>query len=420
MGGIAGHISHPYENRQLTFHGLKDMLRRLAEGAIEVHEKADGINLYVTWDFETGDLRAARNKTNIKDGGMTRTQLEAKFAGRGVIKDAFIEAFDVLNAAFNSLTNQTRAGIFGSTGGVWFSLDILYPEARNLIQYDNKYVVFHRGGAVLFDWDGNPMEARMDRFFKMLELVMPHLNEAIQHTEWSIHGPSTLQLQPIDMNKLSQKIGGLDHALQQYGIKDGSTIEEYLRERLSATLSSLMFVPSHLREPLLGRLLGVRGSPTVKSLCKGQVPAVADHIKSCASRASKAIAVAMNPVEIVVHSISCALLGGCQSAFVKDGEAEVQRIRNEVEKAVGTLRASDDEKAGEVARRHMSRLGNAKKISTAVEGGVFSYRQNTYKITGNFGPANQIYGHVKYKLNPVRETAKDEVLTDYILGIVAG
>lgn len=425
MGGIHGHISHPYEDKSLTFYTLKGMLKDLASGSIETHEKADGINLYVSWDFEPtqtgkrGVLKVARNKTHIKSGGLDRFGLERKFDGRGVIKDAFVEAYDALHAAFSSMTQQTLVAIFGATGGIWYSMDLIYPAARNLIQYDDKHLIFHKTGAVLFDWDGNPMECRTDRHFRMLELVMPHLNEAVSQG-WTVHGPKPVQLQPVDPAYVEKQIAKLDALLKHHKLRDSATIGDYLRSRLRKDVSSFVFVPTQLRDKLLDRLLGVPGAPTLNALCKGQVAAVADHIKSVARIAPKAMRAALEPVEEMVHSVSCALLGGCQSAFVKDGAAEVQRLQGEVGRAVVALHGSEDEKAGEVAHRHMARLKSPAKINTAVEGVVFSYKRKVYKLTGNFAPANQLYGYVKYKLNPVRETAKDEVLTDYILGMVAG
>lgn len=426
MGGIHGHLQHPYENRSLTFYDLKGMLSQLGSGSIEAHEKTDGINLYVSWDFEPteqnkkGSLKVARNKSHIKSNGLDREGLEAKFAGRGMIKDAFVNAYDVLSMAFSSMTQQTLVAIFGATGGIWYSLDIIYPEARNLIQYDGKHLIFHKSGTVLFDWDGNPMECRTDRHFKMLELVMVHLNEAVESTGWILHAPKTIQLKPMNPAHLQKQMGKLDGLLKYHRIQDGDTINDYLRRRLRNDLSSFLFVPTHLRDKLLDRLLGVPGAPTPNAMCKGQVPVIANHIKGIARVAPNVIRAAMGPLEEVVHAISCALLGGCQSAFVKDGGAEVQRLRGEIGKALGALHRSEDEKAGETARRHTARLQSPDKINTAVEGVVFPFKRQHYKLTGNFAPANQLYGYVKYKLNPVRETAKDEVLSDYILSVVAG
>ena len=75
MGGLAGHMSHLYENPRLTFNKLKEIFQAAAEGEIEGTEKTDGQNLYLSFSVpdqkmeftdDDGPGRAARNKTNIK------------------------------------------------------------------------------------------------------------------------------------------------------------------------------------------------------------------------------------------------------------------------------------------------------------------------------------------------------------------
>ena len=69
-GGVGGHMNHPYDNDELTFRQLKDMLRSAAGGQLRGTEKTDGQNLQLSYDVKTGTARAARNKGNIKAGGL--------------------------------------------------------------------------------------------------------------------------------------------------------------------------------------------------------------------------------------------------------------------------------------------------------------------------------------------------------------
>ena len=73
MGGLAGHMSHLYDNPRLTFGQIKSILQDAAEGKLEGTEKTDGQNLYISFsvpkqelEFAEGGAKAARNKTNIK------------------------------------------------------------------------------------------------------------------------------------------------------------------------------------------------------------------------------------------------------------------------------------------------------------------------------------------------------------------
>ena len=62
MSGIHGHINHLYEDRDLSFRELKKIILDLGSGKIDAHEKIDGINLYITIDPHSENIRVARNR----------------------------------------------------------------------------------------------------------------------------------------------------------------------------------------------------------------------------------------------------------------------------------------------------------------------------------------------------------------------
>ena len=53
MGGAAGHMSHPFDDKDLTFKDLKKIIERTFDGELEcadgVTEKLDGQNLMVSY-----------------------------------------------------------------------------------------------------------------------------------------------------------------------------------------------------------------------------------------------------------------------------------------------------------------------------------------------------------------------------------
>ena len=42
MGGVAGHMDHLYENRDLTFSEMKEILEAASNGELTAEEKVDG------------------------------------------------------------------------------------------------------------------------------------------------------------------------------------------------------------------------------------------------------------------------------------------------------------------------------------------------------------------------------------------
>ena len=118
MGGAYGHMSHPFDDRDLTFGDLKKIIELGLSGQLNrednVTEKLDGQNLMISW--KNGKLITARNKGHIKNKGETALDIkgvESKFAGRGDIRNAFVFAVKDLQKAISKLSKKQKNKIFG-------------------------------------------------------------------------------------------------------------------------------------------------------------------------------------------------------------------------------------------------------------------------------------------------------------------
>ena len=141
-GGVVGHLSHLFDNPDLTFAEIKDILTQAADGRLEnVSEKLDGMNLVFSWDITADDLRTARNSGDIKGGGMDAAAIAAKFYDRGNVGDAFNAAFKVLRDAIGSLPDNVKRKVFGPKANVWYSMEVIYTENPNVINYDENSIV---------------------------------------------------------------------------------------------------------------------------------------------------------------------------------------------------------------------------------------------------------------------------------------
>ena len=45
MGGVAGHLAHLYDNRDLTYNKMADIIQKAAKGELIGTEKTDGYNI---------------------------------------------------------------------------------------------------------------------------------------------------------------------------------------------------------------------------------------------------------------------------------------------------------------------------------------------------------------------------------------
>ena len=70
MGGVAGHMDHLYDNPDLTFSEMKEIMTAASNGELTAEEKVDGQNLFLSYSIPEGKAKGARNKGNLKSGGL--------------------------------------------------------------------------------------------------------------------------------------------------------------------------------------------------------------------------------------------------------------------------------------------------------------------------------------------------------------
>ena len=150
-GGVAGHMNHLYDNPELTFRKMKKIFQAASNGELKGTEKTDGQNLQLSYDIQTSSARAARNKGNIKDGGMDAAGLATKFGGRGALETAFTEAFAAFEEAVGRMSIEEREEIFGPNTNIYYNAEVQDPRAANLINYDVPTLTIHRVGHNEYD-----------------------------------------------------------------------------------------------------------------------------------------------------------------------------------------------------------------------------------------------------------------------------
>lgn len=115
-GGAYGHLAHPYEDMELTFQDLKNMVDKALLGDLKAFEKTDGQQLSFTW--KDGQLRLARNKGHLKNQGqnaLTMDGIKVMFSDKPQnIQDAFSFAVEDLSNALSKVPKEELNQMFGN------------------------------------------------------------------------------------------------------------------------------------------------------------------------------------------------------------------------------------------------------------------------------------------------------------------
>ena len=430
MGGVFGHMSHIYDNPSMTFGQLKDIMTKASAGQLEnVTEKTDGQNLFVSYNVQDGTVRAARNKTNLKSGGMNAQELAEKFGGRGALTDAFVNAFKAFEIAVNQFSDEEKLELFGPDTNIFYNAEVMDPANANVINYDTKTFLIHRAGHAEFDREtGKPVsseEGFSEQKAATLQVALERAQDQMEDSGFKVQVNAIRQLEALgDDEALQHALKGLDRVMSKSGLSDDDTIADYIikqwRDLIEQEIPELddegqqLIIKRVMSDyygalegdgPLKSRGLETRqivkaiNQPELKEKVVGLIKSYPNHFKTF-----------IFPIESVIHRFAIEILRAVQSAYIiaaGGNDKEVARLQALVGKAISAIEGSGSEEAMEIIKAQVEKLskieddgsiGNVdlSMISSAAEGIVFDYDGHTYKFTGGFAPANQILGLFKY------------------------
>ncbi len=426
-GGVAGHMNHLYDNPDLTFKQMKDIFLAASSGELEGTEKTDGQNLQLSYDVKTGTARAARNKGNIKAGGLDAAGLADKFGGRGALETAFNEAFAAFEEAVGKMSPEEQEEIFGPDTNIYYNAEVQDPRAANVINYDVPTLTIHRVGHNEYDREtgaatGRDVSANAMKLAAVLDKVQGDREEGKFRVEMN----AIRRLEALsDDTAVNLALARLEKVISDEGISDNQTVGEYVVSRVDRMIDNVINLSSNAKKQLMKRIFNVKGS-NIRTVLKLVDEEDQEVIRDLVAKSGVLKFDAVAPIEEIVHDFAVEMLKGLHSAFVLDNEAEVERLRGETERAITAIENSESEEAMEILAKQMNKLKSAEGVTTAAEGFVFDYDGVTYKFTGNFAPMNQLLGLFKYgrgnvpPLEKLDEQEEDETKPRRKVAVVPG
>ena len=407
-GGAYGHMSHPFDDNNLTFGDMKKIIKLGLSGELnredDVTEKTDGQNLMIT--YRDGKVLAARNKGQIKNRGQNALDINAvanKFSGRGDIRDAFVFAMKDLSRAINGLSDKQKDKVF-KNGEIFMNLEIIYPASSNVIDYDKQILQFHN--SLRYDKNGNAV-GEVKGSGRMLQGMIKQVNQDIGK-HFKIIKPKVLALpKKIDFGKKVDIYYKRVNKLQsQYGLKDTDTLGKYHQlywenyiynagKQFGYTMPKTILRKLTKRWAFFDKSYKI---PNIKKDLKRQPEFLNWVMNTDKVDHKNMVKKNMLPFEKIFFSVGADILENLSNFIAANPTKAVEKIRNDILKASNKVRAGGDIKKMKTLKQQLEKLnsiGGLKKI-VPVEGIVFKYNGKTYKFTGAFAPVNQILGLVSF------------------------
>lgn len=400
-GGAAGRLSHIIDDIELTFNDMKKIIELSLKGQLNVEgdvtEKTDGINIAVT--YKDGEVKAARNKSTIKNP-MTKQEVAEKFAGRGVITDAFVFAMEDLETALKKIGEDKLQDIF-KDGKVFANLEIIYNKSEMTLSYgDENFLQIHN----LIEYDDNANEVAVSLEGGPILQKMISLVDANVQKEFKIIPPVVLDLKQIDNyeSKMKEYFKQIDKLQKQYNLNGSNTLQDYYFSFWRQYIKDNFGIKDDdVINGLATRWVGINKSFRLdrKNI---ENPETLEKIKEF-EKSKEALKIQREQVkdfELLFLKISVEVLSNASNYLIANPDKQVQRIKKNLDAAINKIKNSNNPEDLKVLDRYftiLQKIGGIDSIIPA-EGLVFKFKGNLYKMTGSFAPVHQIIGHTKFRM----------------------
>jgi hypothetical protein len=410
-GGAAGHLAHPYEDYDLTFGDIQNMINAALSGKIEyAQEKLDGQNLMVT--YKDGQVRAARNKGQVKNfaaNSLTVKQVEDMFSGRGPIQAAFAEAMKDLETAINKLTPAQKQRFFGN-GSKFINLEVLYPATANVVPYGATQLRLHH--IKEYDEAGNVVGEDIEAA-KQLQGAMRQVQAENQKTyEIRTTDPLTINKSADYEKQKGELTKMLATIIAKYKLKKDNKMGMYLQAWWKEYIKNMANqygykIGDNTVQQLIQRWAFSNKEVSIKTIRDNITN---DEFKNWVINFDKKDYAdqkknAAKPIENLFLKLGVYTLRNIENLVALSPDESVRQIKSDLKTAIQQIKAAaaspdtaDDDAALKFLKRELGRLNDIGGFKAIVptEGLVFKYNDKLYKLTGAFAPINQILGYLKF------------------------
>ena len=406
----AGRIDHPYDDNNLTFGEIKEMIMSLFSGKItDIEEKIDGINILASVD-NNGNIVFARNKTQLLNTPMLADDIKNNSKWNEKTKQSFINGVNTITKVFNNIKDKIAYFNYDDKAdGVkyrnWISIEIVDHSNMNVIPYVDNFVSFHNK-IITVCTKYFPKEDYSKSIFAdpNIETDTYKLEQAIKETnlkddEFKASITPKMIFRNLGNSNMiaGENINELIDLMDEYDIKDNNTVAEYKYKAYFKYLINNN--PIHLTkeemEKLSARWSGLRNVQIndfrIKDMdpeqMKMTIKEIREFEKNNLAALRKRIMMPLDRFFINLGNDALKLFKGGKN---EGNESKItEQIRKAIVNAISNIQETGDIKSLEKLEYLLFRLGDTIDVN-ASEGIVFKYHGRFYKLTGTFAVLNQI------------------------------
>jgi hypothetical protein len=396
-GGAAGHMSHPFDEKDLTFGDFKKIVEAGLQGELNFEEvateKTDGQNLLAT--VKDGVAMFSRNKGQL----ISPVDLQGiikMFTGHAskLVEETYIFAATDLADALPKIKDQS---VFNN-GKDFVNIELIYSKNPNVIYYERDVLQFHD----IQETDGNGNITGSRKIAGELVKALKEVDADVQKT-FTIIPPQVLKLgKDLEFDKnQSRFIKKIEALRDRYGLLDTDSVSRYHEMWWRETIDrNFPDTEQDYKEGLLLRwAYGDKKTLNMRSLDKSLGKDKASLIKKFDKEdVKKKYKENIRPFEDLFLELGSIILKNASNFVAANPDKEMQRLHNQIRTEAEAIKKTGGEAQIAKVEAELARLDRIGGIESIIptEGIVFVYKGKTMKLTGTFAAINQLMGIIKY------------------------
>ena len=393
MGAVAKSMNHPYNNLELTFGDLNNMMLGLTSGNIPCTEKFDGTNMH--WYIaEDGFPRFARNFSDVREGGLGMIQMAARLSENPYSVSQFINGMKAIQRMKDVINWTLRRD-----GTYWINCEIIDAENPQCFKYDTNHIVFHR--LVTPNQKKTAMipvvGSQVQTFVHMVQNVM-----SADFSDWTALPPSSIFLEGKEENQdIKDCFEKLSKIRTDQALDYRHTLSDLVRSK-TVEAGKMMGMSEIDANMLADACLSIPGAPRIQYL--RSVSKNADTVNQIAMSKNrrKWINQCLQDLMDMWTRFGAHILDGVSSGIIEEPEKCQKRFEKMMEWNIIQLGDVYKETHRELYWKTVDYLTQFESLHVeppTIEGLVYEWKNNTYKVTGAFPSMNRVCGAVRYEFN---------------------
>jgi hypothetical protein len=390
MAGSAGHILSPWEDTDLTFRQIREIITRAFSGTLDnPSEKLDGQNIMAT--YKSGHVYIARTPKQVRNNGAEamRWDLVGEYMKTPESREAYNTAAEDLQTIFFPIKEEILQEFFAD-GKYWLNMELLTPLMENIIHYGKSQLRIHNVQAE----DG--IVGREDLLYPLLELI--YLAQKEMNYTFEVGRTNRVSFRVMDPKIYLDE---LDSFMSELSLCEGNTLSDFLAmefwEFIDFEFTKIDKEDFELRKGLIRRWAYLDKSTNITKLLSGRDPQLVQWVKETDPTIEDKRTEFLEPIIELLSKAGSHVLVNLWDIASSDPKKTRESIISKVKEGINKMKEYRGEKSGflKIQYERFLRSGGVNSIAPT-EGIVFEFEGKLFKLTGSYLPLLKIISFFRF------------------------